>query len=177
MAKRQYITVNKKDHPRATTSGHVLLHILVAEEKLGRSLRPGETVHHIDHNKMNNSPDNLIVFATSGDHTAYHSGCDIYQIGDVWYAKNKLKTTKQVCEFCGKEFLSSSRQKFCSSECSHASYRRTDLDVNGIVELVTRHNGNFTQAAIEANVTDNALKHRLQRAGLPFHSKDYKRKA
>lgn len=175
MAKRKYITVNKKEHPRATTSGHVLLHILVAEEKLGRCLRPGETVHHLDMNKMNNSPENLIVFATSGDHTAFHNGIPIYQLGDVWYAVKK-KSEKHICANCGMVFTSGKKQKYCSSACSHESYKRNQLDINDIVELVSKHNGNFTKAAKEANVTDNALKHRLQRAGLPFHSKDYRRR-
>lgn len=175
MAKRKYITINRKDHPRATTSGHVLLHIIVAEQKLGRKLRPGETVHHLDENKMNNAPENLIVFATSGDHTAFHKGSPIYQSGDLWYAEKK-KSEKRICQNCGKTFTSCKSQKYCSSICSHASYRKNQLNINDIVKLVRKYNGNFTKAAKEANVTDNALKHRLQYAGLPFHSRDYRNK-
>jgi len=36
-------------------------HRVVAEEKIGRPLLPGEVVHHADGNKLNNDPDNLIV--------------------------------------------------------------------------------------------------------------------
>lgn len=35
------------------------IHRRVMEEKLGRKLEPWEIVHHIDGNKLNNSPENL----------------------------------------------------------------------------------------------------------------------
>ena len=46
-------------------------HRIVAEEKLGRKLQPGEIVHHIDGNKRNNSPSNLEVM-TQSEHCRLH---------------------------------------------------------------------------------------------------------
>jgi hypothetical protein len=46
-------------------------HRLVMEQKLGRTLRPGEVVHHIDADRANNDPDNLMVFASNGEHLRY----------------------------------------------------------------------------------------------------------
>lgn len=46
------------------TSGCVYEHILVAESILGRRLLPGETVHHKDRSRENNSPENIMVFKT-----------------------------------------------------------------------------------------------------------------
>lgn len=46
-------------------------HRVVAEEKLGRELLPGEVVHHIDGNKLNNHPDNLKVM-TQAEHMREH---------------------------------------------------------------------------------------------------------
>lgn len=46
-------------------------HRVVAEEKLGRALRPGEVVHHIDGNHLNNDPGNLDVL-TQGEHMRRH---------------------------------------------------------------------------------------------------------
>lgn len=47
------------------------LHRLIAERKLGRSLKPNEVVHHIDGNKYNNDPDNLCVMSRS-EHAKLH---------------------------------------------------------------------------------------------------------
>jgi hypothetical protein len=38
-------------------------HRAVAEEMLGRRLKEGEEVHHLDENRSNNSPDNLLVLS------------------------------------------------------------------------------------------------------------------
>ena len=46
-------------------------HRVVAEQMLGRSLLRGEVVHHRDHNKLNNSPENLEVI-TQGKHMRRH---------------------------------------------------------------------------------------------------------
>ncbi len=48
-------------------------HRVVAEEMLGRPLKPGEVVHHIDGNKQNNAPENLMVFESSSAHLAFHA--------------------------------------------------------------------------------------------------------
>lgn len=66
------------DAIRATASGKGYIvrdgrleHRIVAEQKLGRPLKPGEIVHHIDGNKRNNSPDNLEIM-TQSEHMKEH---------------------------------------------------------------------------------------------------------
>lgn len=46
-------------------------HRIVAEQMLGRSLQVDEVVHHIDGNKRNNDPSNLMVM-TQSEHCRLH---------------------------------------------------------------------------------------------------------
>lgn len=66
-----YIEIYCPDHPNANVRKYVYEHQLVAESKLKRYLKKGEVVHHIDFNKSNNSPDNLIVL-TNDNHLKLH---------------------------------------------------------------------------------------------------------
>jgi hypothetical protein len=66
-----YRLLRMDEHPRAHPNGFVYEHIVVAEQKLGRPLKPGEVVHHVDENKLNNDPDNLEV-VTRSEHARLH---------------------------------------------------------------------------------------------------------
>lgn len=48
------------------------LHQVIAEYKIGRALRPGEHVHHVDENKLNNDPNNIEVM-TASEHARLHA--------------------------------------------------------------------------------------------------------
>lgn len=47
-------------------------HRVIAAEMIGRTLRRGEVVHHIDGDKLNNDPYNLLVFPSQADHSRVH---------------------------------------------------------------------------------------------------------
>lgn len=47
-------------------------HRIVAEKMLGRPLSKEETIHHIDGNKRNNSPSNLLILASQSEHAKLH---------------------------------------------------------------------------------------------------------
>lgn len=47
-------------------------HRVIAEQKIGRALLPGEVVHHIDGNLRNNHPDNLQVLPSQAVHNSIH---------------------------------------------------------------------------------------------------------
>lgn len=47
-------------------------HRLVVEEKIGRLLNNEEVVHHIDFNKENNKPENLMLFPNQKEHMKFH---------------------------------------------------------------------------------------------------------
>ena len=47
-------------------------HILVVEKNIGRYLKEGESVHHINHIRSDNKPQNLAVMSNDDDHAYIH---------------------------------------------------------------------------------------------------------
>jgi len=57
---------------RSKDKGRVKEHMLIAEEKIGRRLRKGEVVHHINEIKTDNRPENLQVMTASKHHKLHY---------------------------------------------------------------------------------------------------------
>lgn len=66
-----YIKVYVPDHPNCTKDGFVMKHILVMEKSIGRYLKPGECVHHINHIRDDNRIENLKLMTIS-EHMSMH---------------------------------------------------------------------------------------------------------
>lgn len=95
-----YQAVFLPSHQDADARGNVYLHRLIAEQEvLHRPIRKTEVVHHIDENKFNNDPKNLMVFKTANDHSAFHQGGEIIKDGDVYSSTRKTS----YCTHCGKQ--------------------------------------------------------------------------
>ncbi|MEG4576995.1 HNH endonuclease [Microcoleus sp. N3A4] len=71
----------------------VYLHRVVAEQNINRKLRTGEVVHHLDEDKSNNSPENLVICSSPSVHGRYHvrslrqkleADRPLIKVGDLW---------------------------------------------------------------------------------------------
>lgn len=171
----KYYCTYAPGHHRATKEGYVYVHILVAEEKLGRKLKKGEVVHHVDENKLNNDPDNLIVFKTNADHAAYHKGADIYLDGDVYVAKKRVVhdidgKKKELCPQCGA--LMTYGATVCR-ECSLKNSRKVERpNKDELFQLIKTYS--FIKLGEMYGVTDNAIRKWCKYYNLPYKQKDLK---
>jgi hypothetical protein len=88
-----YVLVKNHEHHRSLATGYVYHHILVVEAAMGKPLRKGHVVHHVDGNKSNNVPSNLVVCQNQRYHKLLHSRAkSIIGCGDP---------DMKLCSLCG----------------------------------------------------------------------------
>lgn len=66
-----YVWASDPSHPKAH-NGYVYEHRLVVERALGRALPPGAVVHHVNGDKADNRPANLVVCESESYHRTLH---------------------------------------------------------------------------------------------------------
>ncbi len=71
-----YIRAYAPAHPWPRRNGYVREHVRVMELSLGRRIKPGEVVHHKDHDRRNNALDNLELMGR-GEHSRAHRRKDV----------------------------------------------------------------------------------------------------
>lgn len=158
-------------HHLSDMSGKVYEHMIVAEKLLGRELKDGEVVHHKDENRLNNSLDNLMVFKTKADHSAYHKGCDIVLDGDVYIAIHKYegvrRNPKNKCQLCGE--LKDVQADMCLA-CHKKNQAKNIPPKENLINLICNYS--MCKIGDMFGVSDNAVRKWCKKYGLPFKKKD-----
>ena len=69
----RYVRCPAEFMPMARQDGYIMEHRLVVAQAIGRLLTRTEVVHHVNHNSLDNRPENLMLFATNRDHKRYEA--------------------------------------------------------------------------------------------------------
>ena len=169
----KYLCEFAPNNPRATQEGYVYTHVLIAEEKLGRYLTPDECVHHIDENKYNNNPENLMVFKSRADHSAFHKGVKAIQDGDVWYCPDKKVKHKNLCTVCNTNYKDEKADMCieCWNKIRNKFVKKTSIKRPSREVLKEKiRTSSFLQIGKEYGVSDNDVRKWCKFYGLPFKS-------
>lgn len=179
----QYPSIYDPIHPRANKSGMVYVHVLVAEEKLGRRLSDDECVHHVNGNKCDFSEANIWVFKTKNDHSRYHMALDsgmnyvllyndgVYSCLIVYEAIhdeivdffNKSSVTinpKTICPLCG------GVKSVQSIRCNNCYDRTRGLNIPEDTLRDMLANMSYVAVAKHYGVTDTAIRKIAKKYGI-----------
>lgn len=74
--KKGYWTVHMPEHPRASSNKRVFEHIVIMENHVGRYIKKGEMIHHIDFDRGNNNLKNLYLCKNPSDHAQCHASLE-----------------------------------------------------------------------------------------------------
>lgn len=124
ISKGEYNYALVRGHPNASKStGYILLHRVVVENKLGRLLSKSEVVHHVDGNKKNNDSSNLKV-SSRENHARYHA-----LIHGRKYVKMKCPQCETVFEKPENQTYIKKGGKYncCSNSCRGLFSRRVQM--------------------------------------------------
>lgn len=184
-----YQDVYFPEHPNSRKNGNVYVHILVAEDIIGRHLTSLEVVHHVDFNKQNNDKTNIMIFDSSSSHSVYHQCLEykhdyvLYCINGIYHCEQVVSSNNHyridihghirqfsVCQVCGKIITNGS--KMCV-DCSHVYCRVvTRPSRNELKDKIRKES--FVSIGKFYGVSDNAVRKWCKYYGLPSKSSEIK---
>jgi predicted nucleic acid-binding Zn ribbon protein len=162
-----YVVVHDPTNPAAMRNkcwdGYVYEHIRVAQKFMGRLLREEEVVHHLDGDRSNNNPKNLLVIERS-QHVKIHEWLnagapfgEIQLVNRVNCGKSKWAELRR-CPVCEDPIINT-RANFCSSSCA-AKHRNKNSSRPNKAELQGVLESRMSMMAIgkKYGVSDNAVR-------------------
>ena len=178
-----YKLVYSPDHPKALKSGSnkgfVYEHIKVMTDELGRDIKPGEEVHHLDLDKHNNNPENLLLL-TSSSHTKLHNwinqGAKFTKPVGNHKVSPKVPTRYCLNPSCN-NIVKDKRNVYCSKECLFGDVRAenpgrkiTKPDKDTLKEDI--ENMSMVEVGRKYDVSDNAARKWCKGYGILDHAKN-----
>lgn len=135
-----YILVRAKEHP-LNYKGWYYEHRLVMEKYLGRFLKKGECIHHMNGDKTDNKIKNLKLFVNGSTHSivekpkVFSKTCRVcgktFMGGRNYHICDNCKN--RTCQICGKRFLlnidhrKANANIYCSLKCRNEASRKRFL--------------------------------------------------
>ena len=160
LEKNGYYIIYKPEHPRSfktkSLRGYMYEHIFIAEIDYGRSLRDDEDVHHLDLNKFNNSPENLVILPARSHGRLHH-----------WMTFNKIIPIQKIvkrCEVCDFPLKVSEQEQFCSIDCLKNG-RVSVIDSIGITQIKKdiKELKSIVKVGAKYNLSDNSIRKWLKK--------------
>lgn len=125
VGKDGYARVLVPGHPKASNSGYVYEHIVVAERALGHLLPPLAEVHHVNEVRDDNRPRNLVICQDKAYHKLLHARARrLRELGSVLLRRcPDCDTTKPLDAFPKNRTNWDGRHHYCKP-CSSVRSRK-----------------------------------------------------
>lgn len=159
---KKTITTHGYEQISITDRNHVT-HRIHVHDLVAECFRDNEEnykeVHHIDGNKLNNDYSNLMWCTRQFNMIQMHK----------FYKKDNV----YKCIDCGTQV--DREAKRCKSCYNKSRVVKSTFSNEDIERLLFENKGNFTKVSKMFNISDNALRKRCKKIGIPYKSSAYKK--
>lgn len=169
-----YRLIYRPDHPSAMSfdnwKGYVYKHIYIAEQELKQPLRKEGVVHHLNGNRKDNRPSNLLVLKSS-QHGKLHIWIQSGAPYGTTISENPLNSGKpklgnlRICQCCRETITNPGSKVFYSTKCQSISHRKVDRLSKEQLESDIQ-SMSWRTVGRKYNVTDNAVRRWAKTYGL-----------